>query len=563
MDIQTLKQRLSLQNIGQTMLRLVKRFPVAVCFLFGLTVLLSYIMCSDEVAHPRINTTLLIFMSGGLLIDFIAALWGEELKDRWRRWVTEGLALVLYGAYSFWICMPDLPINRTLPSFIIANAAWVIAIVCLIPFVSFWHEKNDLKSWHFILYLFLISLISGTVVSFMSWGIEGLVLGTSALFDLESLHNEKLHIVIMIVCCLLLDGLLSLALVPTGERKHNDSPDMPSVMTKIVSWLLLPLLGCYILVLYIYGGSIIVHAELPKGMLSWLVSAVMGGYIFCYLLLYPEICKEGSRLRAIMTKWLPAAILPLLVLMTVGVVRRFMDYGITAPRLYLLTILLWFYAVCIVMLVVKRKRFRWIVLSFTALFVLTSGHPFHYFRICRPILEAKINRMIEEKELQTPFEIYSLEDCTNLTKEEANELKNDINYMQNWYGNSYAERWIEKDITPADTPAEREFIDKKDYHKDYETPYLSPQGFTYFKYKNFHDGSFPADSLYNGVLHVPVRQDKEEYVLLIDTAALATKEPIIVPCRDGKGAFTPSEISIEEYSDGMFVVNIYGNLFTK
>ena len=240
-----------------------------------------------------------------------------------------------------------------------------------------------------------------------------------------------------------------------------------------------------------------------------------------------------------------------------------MDYGITAPRLYLLTILLWFYAVCIVMLVVKRKRFRWIVLSFAVLFVLTSGHPFHYFRICRPILEAKINRMIEEKGLQTPFEIYSLEDCTNLTKEEANELKNDINYMQNWYGNSYAERWIEKDTTPADTPAEREFIDKKDYHKDYETPYLSPQGFTYFKYKNFHDGSFPADSLYDGVLHVPVRQDKEEYVLLIDTAALATKEPIIVPCRDGKGAFTPSEISIEEYSDGMFVVNIYGNLFTK
>lgn len=563
MDLQTLKQRLSLQNIGQTMLRLVKRFPVAVCFLFGLTVLLSYIVCSDEVAHPRINTTLLIFMSGGLLIDFIAALWGEELKDRWRRWVTEGLALVLCGAYSFWICMPDLPIDRTLPSFIIANAAWVIALVCLIPFVSFWHEKNDLKSWHFILYLFLISLISGTVVSFMSGGIEGLVLGTSALFDLESLHNEKLHIVIMIVCCLLLDGLLSLALVPTGERKHNNSPDMPSVMTKIVSWLLLPLLGCYMLVLYVYGISIIVHAELPKGMLSWLVSAVMGGYIFCYLLLYPEICKEGSRLRAIMTKWLPAAILPLLVLMTVGVVRRFMDYGITAPRLYLLTILLWFYAVCIVMLMVKRKRFRWIVLSFAALFVLTSGHPFHYYRLCRPVLTAKIDKVIEEKGIQTPFKLFSLEDNPGLTEEEVEQLTADIINMQKSYGYEYAGRWLKEDSIPADQPEKRELLWQKSYRKEYETPYLCPQGFTSYKYKNYYDRTLPADSLYNGALHISIREHDEEYVLIIDTAAMATQELIILPSLNHKAAHTPSEIDIRAYSDHTLSVNLYGNLFMK
>ena len=124
-----------------------------------------------------------------------------------------------------------------------------------------------------------------------------------------------------------------------------------------------------------------------------------------------------------LTRWLPMAILPLLVLMSVGVVRRFADYGITPPRLYLLTLLLWFYAVCIVMLVVPRKRFRWIALSFVALLILSSGHPLNYYRLCRPVLTAKIDKMIAEHD---------------------EELEAELRYMRDCYGKEYTSRWVEQ-----------------------------------------------------------------------------------------------------------------------
>ena len=565
MNIQSLKQRLSPKNIGQSIQRILLRFPLAVSFLVALTGMLSYMIITGT--EPE-EGSLYVFtlLSVGILIDFVMSLWGEEHTNRRYRWMAESILLVLFGTYYALLFFTDLIPNRGLPAFYLGNMAWLAALVVLIPFCSFWREKDDLKSWHFILSLCLALLISGMITWVMTGGLEGLVYGTAALFDWNV--SEKVPFVIMVVCAVLLFGLLFLALVPYAERKHNNAAEMPSFLMKSVSWLLIPLLGCYILVLYIYGITILVHWELPKGMISWLVSAVMAGYLMCYLLLYPQVTNRQSWQSKLLTFWLPIAILPLLILMTVGVVRRFMDYGITAPRLYLLTLLLWFYAVCIIMLVAKRKRFHWIFLSLAALFLLSSGQPMNYYRLCKPVLVAKIEKTIADKQLAVPFNLYSLENNPLLTVEEANELYTNISYVRDNYGSPAVEQWVGTDVAPIDSTRTEIWTCRVARRYDAKSFYPCPQGFASFQHKyEYRDIILPEDSLYDGAVHFAVRVNENFAVFPLDTAAIngtPSDQPYCVYSVDGQTAYVLDGIQIKGYSDKTIEVSGYeGYLFSK
>ena len=566
MNIESLKQRLSLRNISETLLRVVKRFPVATVLVVAQTAVLSYMVATETEPGSKL-LCLLAFLSAGLFISIATSLWGEEQRDRRLRWIVEGVSLGVCALYCVLVFLTDVIPNRELPAFKIGNAAWIALVVLLIPFGSFLREKDDLKVWHFILSLCGALLISGIVAWVMTGGLEGLLFGTAALFDFDA--GKKLPLVIMIVCTVLLFWMLLLALIPQSERKHNASSSMPSFLTKIVSWLLLPLLGCYILVLYAYGLNILIQWELPKGMISWLVSAVMAVYVLCYVLLYPQVTHQESWQSKVLTRWLPIVILPLLVLMSVGVVRRFADYGVTPPRLYLLTLLLWFYAICIVMLVVPRKRFRWIALSFAALFILSSGHPLNYYRLCRPYLSAKIDQMIAEKGLQVPFKWYSLYQESS-EDDELDKLDKEINYMKDCYGKEYISRWIgdSERYFSRESESEATRVEIRNiYYTRHPSGNLCPQGYATFRWVDNSSNELPAklteDSIVNGVLHVPYK----DAILLFDTAAIRQanqdKVHFVIPSLNGKVACSAQYISISTYSDSTIEIRYSGYMFTK
>ena len=541
MNLQSLKQRLSLRNISESLMRVVKRFPIATGCLFMVTAILSYLIVT-KTEPGRGVLCVLSFMSAGIMISLATSLWGEEQRDTRKRWIAEGVSLSICAVYCALLFLTDIIPNRGLPAFTIGNAAWMALVVLLIPFGSFLKEKDDLKAWHFILSLCGALLISSVVAWVMIGGLEGLVYGTATLFDFDA--GKRLPVLIMIVCAVLLFGLLFLALIPQAERKHNASPDMPSFLTKIVSWLLLPLLGCYILVLYIYGINILVHWELPKGMISGLVSAVMGAYVLCYILIYPQVTNKDSWQSKVLTRWLPIAILPLLVLMSVGVVRRFADYGITPPRLYLLTLLIWFYAICIVMLVVPRKRFNWIFISLGALFLLSSGHPLNYYRLCRPVLTAKIDKMIAEHDEQ---------------------LEAELQYMRECYGKEYISRWGDQ-YEPVTKKEKREVTWTMDYYKP-AGGNLCPQGYHRFNWIDRESAYRPdkvtEDSLHEGILHIPY----EGTVLLFDTAAIRKakkdSEFLLIPSHDKQKALSVQSINIKAYNDSTINVCYSGYIFYK
>jgi hypothetical protein len=298
-------------------------------------------------------------------------------------------------------------------------------------------------------------------------------------------------------------------------------------------------------------------------MISWLVSAVMGVYMLCYILLYPQVTNRDSWQSKVLTHLLPIVILPLLVLMSVGVVRRFTDYGITAPRLYLLTLLIWFYAVCIAMLVVPRKRFRRIVFSFAALFILSSGHPLNYYRLCRPILAQKIDKIIADNNLQTPLQLYALPDSLEGT--DVRDFERELNYMQTNYGKEFASRWIrQEDFSSADKSQERKVTWTIDYNKP-AGAHLCPQGYQRFNWIDRQTEYLPEkiteDSLQEGILHIPC----QGVVLLFDTTSIQNakrdSQQLLISSQDKQEVLSVQNIYIRAYSDSTLKVSYSGYLF--
>ena len=97
-------------------------------------------------------------------------------------------------------------------------------------------------------------------------------------------------------------------------------------------------------VLYVYVIRIAFLTELPRGGVCWMVNAFMLGLIAIVILLYPQQHASAGHpeelrsfeLRAM--RWMPFLALPLLVLMSIAIGRRIMDYGITVNRLYMATL---------------------------------------------------------------------------------------------------------------------------------------------------------------------------------------------------------------------------------
>ena len=301
------------------------------------------------------------FLSVGTLLSLSLHLWAEEVKRRKVRLGVQVAAHLLLMADTLFLYLHTM--GARMLDIGIAHGAAILAIGLSVFFLSFFREKDDIPAWNFAQYAvgtLALVLIVGAV---MGGGICLLTFSLHQLFGVDI--SYKCYLYILIMCGLLLPLLMFLGLLPEGERKHDRVPQPTAFLHNTLHYLFLPLAGLYLLVLYVYAGTIIARWQLPDGWVSWLVSALMAGVICIELGLYPSRLKDHKPVDERIARWLPLLTLPLLVLMTVGIGRRFLDYGITLNRLYLATLNAWFYFVCIGLVVGRARRLSWIPISFS------------------------------------------------------------------------------------------------------------------------------------------------------------------------------------------------------
>lgn len=460
------------------------RFPMTVAtLLVYVCFLLCWIWCGDDWDFSKLITTTCCYLTTAFGLSLLLHLWGEEVADKRIVWSVSVVLHLLWLAdtcyFFFKLSDFDIGISMLLPHF-----AMGIAICLCLPVLALLHERNDVPAWNFATYLSSSFFTAGAIGFVMTLGINLLFLSFKYLFGIRIGHDWFLTTAVFTM--LLLPAMLFLGTLPQGEAKHNRMPVNSAYLKNVIRFLILPLVICYLLILYAYAALILIRWELPDGWVSWLVTASMAGCLVIEWGIYPDLCRSSKQFDSRLSRLLPLFILPLLALMTVGIVRRISDYGITVNRLYIFTLNIWFYVVCIGLYFTKARRIAWIPYSFSLLFLLTTIFPLNYAGISFDIVKDRVEQKINQVDSALVFPLRGAQLVSLYEKmpdKDMYDVRNSLNYLMTVYGDSSVSDLVQKlswSVRYYDRTDVQAVEVNESVKADEDIPIVIPQGYGRF-----------------------------------------------------------------------------------
>lgn len=559
-----------IQTFNGTLQSNLKRFPITLFFTIALTCYLCYFVSNHD-ENKKLNWIIGYYLSVGTLLSLTLHLWCEEMKRIIPKIAVQAgmhLLLILDAIYLY-----SYSYEKSFTEIGIAHGAGILAIGLSVFFLSFFKEKNDIPSWNFALSSITACVTANVIGCIMSGGICFLILSVHKLFDLSI--DSTCYLYVVILCNVCLSMFLFLGLLPQKQEKHNTRPLQHSFLNGVIHYLFLPLTGGYLIVLYIYALRILINWELPIGWVSWLVITLMTGCIVIEFGLYPSRMAQQKRTDNLIARWLPLFVLPLLFLMTIGIIRRFNDYGVTINRLYLITLNIWCYFVCITLIIIKAKRISWIPISFSLVFLLTSVLPVNYASITRQIIQKEVNQTIirQKPMLNLPLsqEQYN-QWLKTFSSEQARQINEKFIYLYEWFGKESICQWIDEDASLY--MLRTEFEDKQENQPTVsysgtiasEATISIPDG--YQKLQSIHRYQIIDHKGQDKIIAVSLTQDNDTvYIDQQTIESLSQRKkgempPTQLNCNSSQKAFLLTSFSIEK-TEGNIEVSIDGYLFSK
>ncbi len=559
-----------IQTFNGTLQSNLKRFPITLFFTIALTCYLCYFVSNHD-ENKKLNWIIGYYLSVGTLLSLTLHLWCEEMKRIIPKIAVQAgmhLLLILDAIYLY-----SYSYEKSFTEIGIAHGAGILAIGLSVFFLSFFKEKNDIPSWNFALSSITACVTANVIGCIMSGGICFLILSVHKLFDLSI--DSTCYLYVVILCNVCLSMFLFLGLLPQKQEKHNTRPLQHSFLNGVIHYLFLPLTGGYLIVLYIYALRILINWELPIGWVSWLVITLMTGCIVIEFGLYPSRMAQQKRTDNLIARWLPLFVLPLLFLMTIGIIRRFNDYGVTINRLYLITLNIWCYFVCITLIIIKAKRISWIPISFSLVFLLTSVLPVNYASITRQIIQKEVNQTIirQKPMLNLPLsqEQYN-QWLKTFSSEQARQINEKFIYLYEWFGKESICQWIDEDASLY--MLRTEFEDKQENQPTVsysgtiasEATISIPDG--YQKLQSIHRYQIIDHKEQDKIIAVSLTQDNDTvYIDQQTIESLSQRKkgempPTQLNCNSSQKAFLLTSFSIEKTEENI-EVSIDGYLFSK
>ena len=263
------------------------------------------------------------------------------------------------------------------------------AAVFFAPYIT---GKRPLEFWNYVLNVIYQLITAYVFAGVLMAGLSLALLSLDKLFGMNIPDNSYGYL--SVLCFVLFGSVYFLSSMPRLSKSEEEKTvEFPKIYKILGLYILLPILGIYILILYVYLAKIIVTWELPNGWVSWLVS-ILGivGYLTISLI-HPIYLKGENKPAKLFTRFFPIILLPLLILMFVGIMRRLSDYGITINRLYVLLLNLWLFGVSIYLFITRTRQVKWIYISFAAIAFLFSVGPWSVFSITKHTLKSELTRL--------------------------------------------------------------------------------------------------------------------------------------------------------------------------
>ncbi|NLO71641.1 MAG: DUF4153 domain-containing protein [Porphyromonadaceae bacterium] len=441
-------------NFGEKLLTALTRFPLTFACVVAVAVLFISMIHSDK------DDNYVKWMMAGVVSAFATLSVYLFAENRINKLITNGINVILI-ALSVWLfsTFPNSIRDAHGTQFVMLMVSFLLAVF----FAGYISEKNSLKWWNFLQNTLFQLVISAFFAGVLMAGLSLAIVSLDKLFGLKI--NDDVYGYLAVFCFVLFAPsyfMSQLAEKPTPDTKFSIT--YPAIFKILGLYILLPILSIYTVILYGYLFKIIATWELPNGWVSWLVS-ILGfvGFIVIIVLhpisnLPPNPLKnapqppEGGVLgalsnfteferrafspfrglggRALFARFFPLILIPLLILMFVGIVRRFSDYGITINRLLVLILNLWFFGTSIYVFISCSRQPKWILTSFATVAFLSAVGPWNVMRITEKSLKKEFSELLAEAGwTNTPDA-----DIRTLSKQKQSRLSDVAYYLQSTYG---------------------------------------------------------------------------------------------------------------------------------
>lgn len=362
------------------------RFPLP---FISLTLFTFLYFCATNSIFIQIEKELryYFFFSCSFFFYFCVNLFFESHNIRLRHYWLIVLGLTVGVSYLCWY--EDL---TNLFSLLVSS----VFLLSVSPFI-FKDKSNEDYIY------FSLSLGLKLCLSFVRFGVLSIILcltvfGVKYLFEIDLTGNYgSTYTNIFLLVCFWGGVLYWLSLIPKNffhlkEIKYHNS------ITFIISYLLIPGVLIYFVLLYLYIIKILVNWSLPKGLVASLVLAFAIAGALVHFLSCP-LRNVALPVVKIVYKYFYYALIGPLLLLFVGASVRINEYGFTEQRYYLLLAGFWF-LLCSLYFIFRRKpKFKTIVFVLSILLVFSSFGPWSAISVSTKSQFSRLRSILEKNHL--------------------------------------------------------------------------------------------------------------------------------------------------------------------
>ena len=374
-----------------------KRFPLASAFAIFASVAFIYdIKCSNSPFTNRLEHWLLIYPIAAMLISLAVSLVQESRQSfsKIPQIVASAIWIAISVALTFYFPKDSNDHNQI---YVGTTYFLIYTTTFLSIFIApFFKQKDENGFWVFLTKSIKVFVISIVITYVLDTAVNLLLLGFFHLFDIRM--PEKTFLYITVFCTCTVCPILIFSGLPSIDDCLQETPALNKFETSTNKFLFLPVLSLYIILLYAYIAKIIIQWEMPKGMVSYLVSASMLFMVLQVTLMHPKRINPKPSFEKKLLKILPAACIPLVILMSVGIFRRIADYGISESRYYVVAINIFFYAIIAILLTPKIIcKSKYIAIIFCSIFLILTNGPLSAINVTHRVWMKSIKVALAEE----------------------------------------------------------------------------------------------------------------------------------------------------------------------
>ncbi|HTK85148.1 MAG TPA: DUF4153 domain-containing protein [Patescibacteria group bacterium] len=256
-----------------------------------------------------------------------------------RQWPARQLWSIAVGVYAGIAILLSLSPQWELHLMFIGPALLLFLMVA--PYTQ--KSADEFSFWNFNRLLWTGATVSFAVSILLAMALCAILGSIEYLFDLKDSMNRNLYGDSWLFCSMLFCPVFTLFWVPRGFTFKTGGFEFPAPLRFFIVWILAPLVVVYFLILYAYTGLILIHRELPKGNLAYMITGFGGAGMLLQLVAWP-LREGGSRfLNFVLKYFYPALVVPV-VMLFVSIGTRISEYGITEQRYAIVLVGLWFCA---------------------------------------------------------------------------------------------------------------------------------------------------------------------------------------------------------------------------